>query len=165
MAEGALIVADTGPLIALAHVEQVELLKDFYAQVLLTPTIAEELRASRHEAVHDLLRRHPWLQVVAPTALPDATLVAALDPGEASAISLAVERGAALLIDERRGRRIAQELYGLEVHGSLGVLVRARRENRIPKLAPLLQLMIARGDHLTTELIQTVLSLAGEVES
>ena len=54
-----------------------------------------------------------------------------LDPGEAAAISLAVEIGSDLvLMDERRGRREAQTL-GLALTGTLGVLAAAAQAGLI----------------------------------
>jgi len=61
-----------------------------------------------------------WLKVGAPSAMAPQT--APLDPGEAEAISLAVEiRASAVLIDEKKGRRIAKAL-GLATIGTITVL-------------------------------------------
>jgi predicted nucleic acid-binding protein len=46
----------------------------------------------------------------------DGLLRAELGPGEAEAITLAVQRGRArLLLDERQARRVAEIVYGLSI--------------------------------------------------
>lgn len=50
-----------------------------------------------------------------------------LDKGEASFIHLAQENGADfVLIDERKARKIAREIYGMHVVGSARILVEAK---------------------------------------
>ena len=62
-----------------------------------------------------------------------------VDAGEAEAIELALELHAdRLLIDERKGRRLAVQ-EGLEVIGLLGVILLARRRGIIPSARALLQ--------------------------
>ena len=57
-----------------------------------------------------------------------------LDKGEAEAIVLALQtRAERVLLDEREGRKVAKSL-GLKATGVLGILLRARREGRLPSL-------------------------------
>ena len=65
-----------------------------------------------------------------------------LDPGEAEAIVLAIERKASiLLVDERRGRRTATAA-GLTVTGLLGVVARAKQAGLIISAKPVLDELI-----------------------
>jgi predicted nucleic acid-binding protein len=55
-----------------------------------------------------------------------------LDAGEADVISRARQLSPCMtIIDERRGRRIAQQVYGLKVKGTAGILVEAQRRGLI----------------------------------
>ena len=88
-------------------------------------------------------------------------LLAFLDEGEAEAITLAKERNLPILLDERKGRRIAKSL-GVRVEGSLGLLVRAKRRGLVSSVRELIKRMLLRGYYLSRELIEEVLRMAGE---
>lgn len=65
-----------------------------------------------------------------------------LDDGEAEAIALAVKIDADfLVIDEWKGRRVAQEL-GLRIIGIVGILSAAKRKSVIPQVKPILDGLI-----------------------
>ncbi|HVT18236.1 MAG TPA: DUF3368 domain-containing protein [Thermoanaerobaculia bacterium] len=46
------------------------------------------------------------------------------------------------MIDERRARRIAAQVYGLAVKGTAGILVEAKRAGIVSKVRPLLEDML-----------------------
>jgi predicted nucleic acid-binding protein len=86
-----------------------------------------------------------------------------LDAGEAEAIALAVEINAdRILIDERRGRQKAIEL-SLKPIGILGILLKAKQENIISAVKPLLDKLINEADfYVHPNLYNEVLALANE---
>ncbi len=158
------LVADASPLINLARVGRFELLTIFYNRVVIPEAVYNEVvvqeegrDGSREVQTAD------WIEVQIPQdELAVRALTTELGRGEASAIILAQECHAhLLLIDEIRGRRVAQQL-GLKVRGTLGILARAKREGYISNLKRDLNLLRARGTWLSQELCADVLRLVGE---
>jgi uncharacterized protein len=109
-----IVVSDTSPLTALLTVGQGELLAALFGEVVIPKAVEAELMRT-HPALPD------WLQVKALKNQAKAALYArSVDQGEAEAIALAEEIHADhLLIDERKGRRLAQQ-QGVPVVGLLG---------------------------------------------
>jgi Predicted nucleic acid-binding protein, contains PIN domain len=152
-----IVVSDTSPITTLPAVEQTELLKQLFGEVVIPSAVETEL-----------LRTHPtlpaWLRVQSLQNFVKANLYArSVDRGEAEAIVLAEELHADhLLIDERKGRRLAQQ-QGLPVVGLLGVVLLAKRANLIPSARVLLEeLDREAGIYLTDELKEAALKTVGE---
>jgi len=81
-----------------------------------------------------------------------------LDPGEANSIALAVENpGCRIIIDEKKGRRIAKTL-GLDLIGTLGVLTEAAKMHLIKADIELVQELDRLGFHLSNDLKAEFLS-------
>jgi predicted nucleic acid-binding protein len=119
-----IIVSDNSALSCLAELGELELLHRLYGTVTVTATIRREGRhAHAPEALRQFFDIPPEWLVVLPDPLPFLEKTHALDPGEASAITLAWQhRGASLLImDEKRGRKVSQAL-GLKMIGAAGLL-------------------------------------------
>lgn len=66
-----------------------------------------------------------------------------------------------LLIDDRRGRRMAR-INNIKVIGSLGVLLNAKQAGLIKAVKPYMQRLSASDLYLSDALISAVLELAGE---
>ena len=90
-------------------------------------------------------------------------LVRDVDRGDADAIALMLaKRGDVLLIDERRGRRVAQR-EGVPVIGLLGVLAEAKRRGLLDSLRNTLDaLQRVAGFHISSDLKARVLAEVGE---
>ena len=152
-----IVVSDTSPITALLAVGKAELLKQLFGEVVIPNAVESEL-----------LRTHPalpaWLSVQTLQNAAKASLYArSVDRGEAEAIALAEELHADhLLIDERKGRRLAQQ-QGLPVVGLLGVILLARRARLIPSARTLLEELDRKaGIYLTEELKDAALKNVGE---
>ena len=159
------IVADAGPLIGLARVDGLPLLRSLYGEVVIPPEVAEELRLTEDRPGSLRLRdfaKEGWLRIqelAAPKVSPE---VLGLDPGEAAAIALAVELKARfLLIDEYRGRKAALRC-GVPVVGVPGLLLAAKAQGQLREVAPLLESLSQAGYRLSAELYAEVLRRAGE---
>jgi predicted nucleic acid-binding protein len=143
------IISDTSCLILLEKIGRMEILKAMFEQVVVTEEVAEEFGALPN-----------WIDV---KPLKDKQLFnelrLELGSGEASSIAFAIEvEGSLLIIDERKGRKKAEEL-GLSIIGSLGVLLKAKQKGVIPSLLEVIQ-EINKTDFRISEAIK--LKLLGE---
>ena len=138
-----IVVSDTSPVLNLARVGRLELLALLYKQVIIPTAVHAELTDPQYGAPAIDFASTPWLTVaVANDQARVSVLCEELDPGEAEAIVLATECHAdLLLVDERRGRRIATRL-GLTVTGLLGVLAEAKKAGLIDQAKPVLDQLI-----------------------
>jgi uncharacterized protein len=166
----AVVVSDASPLICLGAIRHFNLLSLLYGEVLIPEAVWQEIThvpafataASLQVAAE--ARDAGWLQVATAGNRPlVAQLETVLDPGEAEAISLAVERAPSLLlIDERDARQLARTL-GVPLTGTLGVLLRAKALGHTPAIKPLLTELVERHHfRLHPRLVQQALTEAGE---
>lgn len=160
----AIVIADASPLIALARVNGLGWLQLLFTEVMLTDVVLAEVLTGRYPATEAPIRQAlaaGWLKTVAiPTtdpALPD------LDEGEASSIRLALSRNgpALLLIDERSGRAVAQDL-GLSVAGTAAVIGLARQSGLITSARQVFAALHASNLRIAPAVIKTVLDRCGD---
>lgn len=160
-----LLIADTGPLLALARVEMLPVLAGLFQRVILPDVVLEECLAKPDREDAERIRQAVNSGILSVTATPQARpQLSDLDRGEQAAIELALQMRGCLLMDERRGRLAAKTLH-LNVVGALGVLLLAKSHGLIPEVSPLLHRLRTSGYFLDDNLAVEVLRLAGELES
>jgi predicted nucleic acid-binding protein len=134
-----LLAADSGPLIALARLDLLNIPARLFSELLVTSTVWNEVTREPRPGDEAALRAafdEGLVTVVAdPVQIPAALAQARLDDGERSALALALEREAVVLVDERRGRACAAEL-GLPVLGTLGLLISVREHGLVERVRP-----------------------------
>jgi uncharacterized protein len=159
-----IVVADAGPLIALARVNQLSSLPIVLGEVLVPLAVRDEcLRGATRSDEQGLVtafKEDGVLVSVADAARPEVEL-RDVDRGEASVLSVALDRGYGVLMDDRRGRRSA-EVLGVPVIGTVGVLVLAKRHGLLKRIKPQLEYLVASGYHLSPSLCRSALQVAGE---
>lgn len=155
------VVADSSPLIYLSRVGVLHVLNSLFGEIIVPRAVWEEVVDRRPSAPgNDALRQASWLRV-ADNPLRQENL--GLDAGETAAILVAESlRADLLLVDERVGRKVAQE-RGLTVRGTLGVLVQARQANVLPALKPVLEALVNEGFRIAPVLVREALLHVGEL--
>jgi predicted nucleic acid-binding protein len=136
------VVSNTTPLCYLTLIGHSEILPKLYGNIHITQKVLEELRhPDAPPSVRDLAAAPPnWLIIHSDPEELDQTL-AALDPGERTALRLCDQlRSDVVLLDEAAARAIADQ-RGLKISGTLGVLCDASRAGflKLPNALDLLR--------------------------
>jgi predicted nucleic acid-binding protein len=150
------VISNSSPLIALAQIGRLDLLRDLHPRVLIPTAVAREVEPSIPEL--------PGCLVVQPLAGPlrPETVNAAIGPGEHEVISLGLERAAErLILDEQPARRLAAAL-GLAVIGTVGLLLAAKERGILSKIKPELDRLLAVRFFMDQRLYDRAIGQAGE---
>lgn len=156
-----LTVTNTTPIISLAGLDHLWILEHVVERLVVPLEVWIELAADPTMPEPALLARLPNVEY-RPLPLLRLPETEGLDDGERAAITLAKSlNAAAVLVDETAGRKVAKQL-GLNVRGTLGLLLEAKRMGLVPRIGPLIERMVMNGDWLSPRLIEQVLEHAGE---
>lgn len=164
------VIADAGPLIALARVDSLDLLRQLFGRVCITAAVRDEiLPAALTFPDADSLAQtlsEDWIEVVEVPPDDWAPLNPGVDPGEASAIHTACvwrEAGdAVLLVMDDRAGRLEARARGITLIGTAAVIGLAKTEGLIPAARPLLERLAQSGYFLGQAVIEAVLADVGE---
>jgi predicted nucleic acid-binding protein len=157
-----IVVCDSSPLVALSVLDSLYLLDNLFKDVIVPVSVFDELTVAQKPEAQSIAA---WAQgkVVAAT---DERLMQSfslmLDAGESEAMALYFEKNADfLLIDEKKGRRIAA-YNKINVVGTLGILLLAKQKNLIKAVKPLLNRLQLSYIRISEELYLKALALAKE---
>ena len=151
-----LIISDASPLIALVDIGRVDVLRQMYRRVLITDVVRGEIHADLPE----------WIEVSTDYEAQQYQLLRLeLDPGEASAIALALKHaGCRIILDERKGRIVAKRLH-LKVTGTVGLIIKAKEAGFISSGKVALAQLEEHGFWLSERLKRQILARMGEPEN
>lgn len=146
------IVSNSACLIALERIEQLNLLPQVYPSIWIPQAVKQEIGFLTD-----------WLQVqtVQNQALV-STLRTQVGAGESEAIALALEiKNVPVLLDDKKARRIAEQL-SLQVTGTVGLLLKAKKKSVIPAIRPILDALEEVDFRISSNLRTRALELAEE---
>jgi len=125
---------------------------------MVPPSVMRELSVKEEDYFQGL----SFLMVEEPH---DRRLVTVLktivDEGEAEAITLALEKGSLLIVDDLKGRKLARRL-GLGIIGTLGILKTMKLRGVIREVKPFVEKLRESGFYISSNLIDKLLSDVGE---
>lgn len=156
------VIANTTPLIALGSTGYLNLLHELYGEIVIPQAVMDEIRS---EPARSAVKHSDWIKVRAVADNSQKKLFRArLHAGEVEVMILAEEMDADLLIiDDNTAKKTAKYL-GMNVTGTLGVLLRAKREGHLDAVKPVLAAIKADGLFITDEIVAYVLREAGEAD-
>ena len=156
------LVVNASPLIFLGNAGEWGLLRNTGAARIVVPeTVYQEIVASPHrDRASATLPGANFLERVGPSPIPSRILAWDLDPGETEVIALALSTpGAAVVMDDLAGRKCALAL-GLQVIGTLGLVIAAHRRGEVSDPRQLLLDLRTTGMWLSDAVIARTLALA-----
>ena len=156
-------ICDTSPIQYLHQVDLLHLLPQFYTRIVVPPAVVHELNHGKAIGI-DLpdVRALSWMKIQAPKGLEKVPTAMDLGVGEKEVLALGMQiPGSVVILDERLGRSYALALK-LSFTGTLGILLRAKVEGRIPRVEPVIEHLNRLGFRLAAETHAAVLRKAGE---
>ncbi|MEA1868937.1 MAG: DUF3368 domain-containing protein [Euryarchaeota archaeon] len=159
------VVCDSSPLIHLAKVGKLELLRAFFMEILIPEAVYRECVAegkNREDAKK--IENAAWIRVLDIKNIDlKRAINTVLDEGESEAIVLALQESADLiLLDDYEARELART-YGMAITGTIGVLIKAKHEGEISSIGEMLKELRSTGFWLSDDLYAKVLREEGEL--
>jgi predicted nucleic acid-binding protein len=155
-------VVNASPIIALAKADRLHLLNDLCRELLVPEAVvAEVLAGPSSDPTRQALQRG-WGLAVAPESIAPGLLEWGLGVGETAVLAVALERKPATAVLDDAAARTCAKALGIEVVGTLGVVLRAKRKALIPSAADVLKALRMAGFRLDDEVVRSALQGIGE---
>lgn len=158
------VIVNTTPLIALCHVGQLTVLQKLYGEIMIPKAVYQELSAKEDSICRKQVDSSlDWIHVESiENEMAKAMYKTQLHEGEVEVMILAKEKCAdVVIIDDANAKKHAKYL-GLPVTGTLGVLVKAKKQGHIKELKPIIQEMVDKHIYISEGLIKLCLEQVDE---
>jgi predicted nucleic acid-binding protein len=155
-------VVNASPLIFLAHIDALSLLKQLADEVIVPFSVHKEVLAGAGRGPGTIPFELPdWIDLHEDLPLVSEIAGWDLGAGESQVLAHAVLSSREAVMDDLQGRRCARAL-GVPVTGTLGVILRAKRSGLVPAARPLVEALLKKGLYLSRDLTEQALSEVGE---
>ncbi|MFH2101835.1 MAG: DUF3368 domain-containing protein [Chloroflexota bacterium] len=158
------VIVSSSTLLYLYRVGALDWLPKLFDEVLVPSVVLEEMQEVLfigHDVPH--LFDYEWITFSDPQAtIPPAWVSLELSSGELAAMALAFENlGSVVLLDDALARRAVKPV-GIEIWGTLKVLLEGKKRGLTDKIAPYVTRLSGAGIWVSDEIRQRILELAGE---
>lgn len=155
-----IIVADTGALISLIHINQLQIIEEIFGEYYIAEAVWDELVKYDNPYFDKTQLENLKAKTVKISAYNYLSLV--MDYGESESVILYQELNANwLLIDDNKARQLAESL-NVNCIGTLGVLLQAKQRGIIKELKPQFEKLLLVGRYFSIKLLNNILLKIGE---
>ena len=157
-----LAIVNASPLVFLGNAGRLELLRAVGTSRIVVPqAVFDEVTSSKHcDRASASVKEAKWLERSAVSAIPTSVGAWDLGSGESEVIAIGLlNRHARLVIDDLAGRKCGLS-HGLDVIGTLGVVIAAHRRGMVEDPAAVFAELRAAGMWLSDALLARVLKQA-----
>jgi len=154
-----ILIADSSALIALAVVDKLNILESLFGEVYVPRAVYDEV-SLQSKGESEKLALYCNDKVIDITSKVNLNIT--LGSGESEAIMLYKEKNADfLLCDDKKAKKFAQN-FGVNVIGSLGILLKAKEKKLIVEIHPLIEKLRVSKIFIDDKTFALVLKMAGE---
>jgi len=161
------IVCNSSPIIALSSIKQLALLSELFDSIFVPHAVFTEVTRGRESLegaaqLDNVLQTPPFHIYQVENREAVYHLYGKLHLGEIEVVMAAKELSVSeVLLDDLPARKLAQTFL-LQPLGTLGILILAKKEGKIPALKPLLDQLMNKNFRVSAKLYEQVLIYAGE---
>ncbi len=157
------VITDTTPILSLLKINKLYLLRELYKQIIVPHAVFREIENGKQKPYYQNLMHTDWIKIEYLKNPASLDFFIDLDAGEAEVLILAKEMNADLVIlDEILGRRYAKQL-GLNMTGTIGILLKSKEMGLINSINGLLTELSEKGTWFNPKLIKMALKLSNEL--
>ncbi|CAK8722704.1 MAG: DUF3368 domain-containing protein [Candidatus Electrothrix sp. AX5] len=157
-----IIIADSSPLITLALIDKLAVLEKLYRELYVPDAVFQEVTQAKKPFAETLKLFLDGRTKDVSNKLAVEMLSNDVGAGEAEAIVLGLEqRPSVVLIDDLKARKFAK-INGLDVIGSMGILLKAKRAGLVEDIKPLIATLLLHDIRISTKIIDMTLQAAQE---
>lgn len=160
-----IVIINSTPVIALASIDSLYLLKELYKKVYVPKAVYDEIYAKKSsKAQIEFERNREWIHVRQIENIESKKFFRVqLHDGEVEVMILGKELSADLLvIDDYIAREYAKYL-DFKITGTLGVILKSKETSIIDTIKPYVDALIENGIYIGSKVYEDVLKLAGEL--
>ena len=151
--EEKIVVSNTSPLIFFLQIKRLDVLEKLFRKILITDEVYNEIKNKEQKELLNKEIKKGWLKR---KSAPKLNILNNLDIGEASSVALALQYEKSLfIVDDLQGRNLAKSI-GLEITGTIGVILLARKSGLIGKECDLQKELTSSNLWISNGLFQQV---------
>lgn len=156
------VISNATPLIALNKIGKLDLLRQVYKEIIIPYAVYEEVVLD-FDAPDDFVQKNNFINVMKiKNEEAKKLFVTSLHKGEVEVMILAKEIKADIcIIDDLLARKYAK-YYGLQITGTIGIILKAKKLGIITEIRPIMNELIDSDIYIDKKLYNKALKIAGE---